>query len=48
MQGAFDVLGSRDRYAILHQVQTAKRPATRAARIAKYVVMLAAGEAPGR
>ena len=45
---AFDALGSRDRYAILHQVQTATRPATRAARIARCVAMLAAVEAPGR
>lgn len=47
-RAAFDALGSRDRYVILHQVQTAKKPATRAARITKYVAMLAAGEAPGR
>ncbi len=43
---AFAALNSRNRYAILHRVQTAKRPETRARRIAKYVGMLAAGEKP--
>src|SRR5690606_7450660 len=33
----FDSLDSRNRYAILHRVQDAKRPATRAARIEKFV-----------
>jgi uncharacterized protein YdeI (YjbR/CyaY-like superfamily) len=42
----FARLDSRNRYAILHRVQTAKRPETRARRIAKYVEMLAAGERP--
>jgi uncharacterized protein YdeI (YjbR/CyaY-like superfamily) len=43
---AFAELDSRNRYAILHRVQTAKRPETRARRIATYVGMLAAGEKP--
>ncbi len=40
----FAELDSRNRYAVLHRVQTAKRPETRARRIAKYVEMLADGE----
>jgi uncharacterized protein YdeI (YjbR/CyaY-like superfamily) len=43
---ALAALDGRNRYAILHRVQTARRPETRAARIAKYVAMLAAGEKP--
>jgi uncharacterized protein YdeI (YjbR/CyaY-like superfamily) len=43
---AFAGLDSRNRYAILHRVQTATKPETRARRIAKYVGMLAAGERP--
>ena len=43
---AFERLDGRNRYAILHRVQTAKSPDTRARRIAKYVGMLAAGETP--
>jgi uncharacterized protein YdeI (YjbR/CyaY-like superfamily) len=43
---AFAGLDSRNRYAILHGVQTARKPETRARRIAKYVAMLAAGETP--
>ena len=43
---AFAELDSRNRYAILHAVQTAKKPDTRARRIAKYVEMLAVGEKP--
>jgi len=42
----FAGLDSQNRYAILHRVQTAKRPETRARRIARYVDMLAAGERP--
>jgi uncharacterized protein YdeI (YjbR/CyaY-like superfamily) len=42
----FAALSSTNRYAILHRVQTAKRPETRARRIEKYVAMLAAGETP--
>jgi uncharacterized protein YdeI (YjbR/CyaY-like superfamily) len=46
LSGAFAGLDSRNRYAILHRVQTAKTPETRARRIAKYVGMLEAGERP--
>ncbi len=46
LTGAFAALNSQNRYAILHRVQTAKQPETRARRIAKYVDMLAAGERP--
>ena len=42
----FAELDSRNRYAILHRVQTAKKPETRTRRIAKYVGMLAGGERP--
>ncbi|HSD76503.1 MAG TPA: YdeI/OmpD-associated family protein [Solirubrobacteraceae bacterium] len=42
----FAGLDARNRYAILHRVQTAKKPETRARRIEKYVGMLAAGETP--
>ena len=40
----FDGLDSANRYAILYRIEEAKRPATRAQRIARYVSMLAAGE----
>jgi uncharacterized protein YdeI (YjbR/CyaY-like superfamily) len=40
----FATLDSRNRYAILYRVQDAKRPETRARRIAKYVAMLSARE----
>lgn len=36
----FETLNSANRYAILHRIQDAKRPETRARRIAKYVGML--------
>lgn len=39
-------LDGRNRYAILYQIQDAKRPETRAKRIAKYVAMLAQQEKP--
>ena len=39
-RGFFDTLDSRNRYAILHRIQDAKKPQTRARRIEKYVVML--------
>jgi uncharacterized protein YdeI (YjbR/CyaY-like superfamily) len=42
----FAALDSRNRYAILHRVQTARKPETRARRIGRYVTMLAAGETP--
>jgi uncharacterized protein YdeI (YjbR/CyaY-like superfamily) len=37
----FDTLDSTNRYAILHRLQTAKKPETRARRLAKYVELLA-------
>lgn len=40
----FDTLTGANRYAILYRVETAKKPETRAARIAKFVAMCAAGE----
>jgi uncharacterized protein YdeI (YjbR/CyaY-like superfamily) len=40
----FDGLDSRNRYAILHRIATARRPETRAARIGKFVEMLKNGE----
>lgn len=39
----FGTLDSRNRYAILHRIEEAKRPGTRAARIEKFVAMLAEG-----
>ena len=40
----FATLNSQNRYAILYRVNDAKRPETRARRIAKFVEMLAKGE----
>jgi uncharacterized protein YdeI (YjbR/CyaY-like superfamily) len=40
----FATLSSANRYAILYQIQDAKRPETRARRIAKYVGMCERGE----
>ena len=42
----FSELDGRNRYAILYQIQDAKRPETRSRRIAKYVDMLAEGQKP--
>ena len=36
----FATLDSRNRYAILYQIQDAKRPETRARRVATYVALL--------
>jgi uncharacterized protein YdeI (YjbR/CyaY-like superfamily) len=41
---AFAALDARNRYAVLYRVQTVKRAETRAARIDKFVAMLARGE----
>jgi uncharacterized protein YdeI (YjbR/CyaY-like superfamily) len=41
---SFAALDRRNRYAILYRVQDAKRPETRARRIAQFVEMLARGE----
>ncbi|HYO31621.1 MAG TPA: YdeI/OmpD-associated family protein [Nocardioidaceae bacterium] len=43
-QAAFDGLNGTNRYAVLHRVVTARRPETRARRIAKYIEMLSRGE----
>jgi uncharacterized protein YdeI (YjbR/CyaY-like superfamily) len=40
----FAQLGSQNRYAILYRLQDAKKPETRARRLAKFVAMLEAGE----
>ncbi|MFI5273043.1 MAG: YdeI family protein [Ktedonobacterales bacterium] len=40
----FATLNSVNRYAVLLRIQTAKKPETRAARISKFVAMLAAHE----
>ncbi|MER6416321.1 YdeI/OmpD-associated family protein [Streptomyces humidus] len=40
----FATLDSRNRFAILHRVGDAKKPETRAARIEKFVAMLAQGK----
>jgi uncharacterized protein YdeI (YjbR/CyaY-like superfamily) len=42
----FSELDGRNRYAILYQIQDAKRPETRARRIAKHVAMLAEQRKP--
>jgi uncharacterized protein YdeI (YjbR/CyaY-like superfamily) len=40
-KGFFATLNSVNRYAILYRIQTAKKPETRAARIKKFIEMLA-------
>jgi uncharacterized protein YdeI (YjbR/CyaY-like superfamily) len=40
----FETLNSRNRYAVLYRIATAKRAETRQRRIEKYVAMLARGE----
>jgi uncharacterized protein YdeI (YjbR/CyaY-like superfamily) len=40
----FATLNSQNRYAILHRIQDARRPETRARRIEKYVAMLREGK----
>jgi uncharacterized protein YdeI (YjbR/CyaY-like superfamily) len=40
----FTTLSSQNRYAILFRLQTAKKPATRASRLARFVAMLEGGE----
>lgn len=41
---AFALLDARNRYAIVHRVQTARQPATRERNAAKFVAMLERGE----
>jgi uncharacterized protein YdeI (YjbR/CyaY-like superfamily) len=43
LEEAFAAQTRQNRYAMLHRLQTAKRPETRAKRIAAYVELLAAG-----
>jgi uncharacterized protein YdeI (YjbR/CyaY-like superfamily) len=43
-QAFFNTLDSRNRYAILYRIQTAKKAETRAARLQKFVAMLAQGQ----
>lgn len=43
-QAFFSTLDSANRYAILYRIQTAKKPATRSARIDKFIAMLAKHE----
>ena len=45
-QAMWDVLTRTNRYAVLYRVHEAKRPETRARRIAHYVEMLARGDTP--
>lgn len=40
----FDALDAHNRYAILHRIQDASKPETRARRIEKFAAMCAAGE----
>jgi uncharacterized protein YdeI (YjbR/CyaY-like superfamily) len=40
----FDSLSSTNRYAILHRLQEAKKPETRACRLEKFIDMLNKGE----
>lgn len=40
----FATVSSQNRYAVLFRIQTARKPETRAARIAKFAAMLARGE----
>ena len=43
-QAFFGTLDSRNRYAILYRIQEAKKPETRAKRIAKFIAMLSDGQ----
>lgn len=43
-KASFDALSSQNRYAILFRLHDAKRPETRARRLAKFIAMLEAGE----
>lgn len=42
----FDILTRQNRYAVVHRVENAKRPQTRARRIGQFVAKLAHGETP--
>jgi uncharacterized protein YdeI (YjbR/CyaY-like superfamily) len=43
-QAFFATVSSQNRYAVLFRIQTAKKPETRARRIAQFADMLARGE----
>ncbi|MGO4384687.1 YdeI/OmpD-associated family protein [Specibacter sp. RAF43] len=45
-QAMFDVLTAVNRYALIYRTTTVKTPAARAAKIARFVDMLAAGQTP--
>jgi uncharacterized protein YdeI (YjbR/CyaY-like superfamily) len=45
-QAMFEILTSQNRYSVLLRIGNAKRPETRARRIAQFVAMLARGETP--
>jgi len=45
-EAAFDGLSRSARYSVLYRVQAAKRPETRARRIAQFVEMLVQGQTP--
>ncbi|MCQ9162861.1 MULTISPECIES: YdeI family protein [unclassified Arthrobacter] len=45
-QAMFEVLTAVNRYALIYRTATVKTPAARAAKIARFVAMLAAGETP--
>jgi uncharacterized protein YdeI (YjbR/CyaY-like superfamily) len=45
-QKAFDVLSRLTRYSILYRIAAARRPETRARRVAQFVEMLERGETP--
>ena len=45
-KAAFEALDSRNRFAILYRVNDAKKPETRARRIAQFVEMLSEGRKP--
>lgn len=47
-KSVFETLTGSERYAILYRVEDARRPETRARRIAEYVQMLAEGRTPGQ
>jgi uncharacterized protein YdeI (YjbR/CyaY-like superfamily) len=42
----FKILTSQNRYAVLYQIDSAKRPDTRARRIEQFVAILARGQRP--
>ncbi|MEO6530223.1 MAG: YdeI/OmpD-associated family protein [Specibacter sp.] len=45
-QAMFDVLTATNRYALIYRTTSVKTPAVRAANVARFVQMLASGEAP--